>query len=254
MKPQTHKVYFVGAGPGAADLITLRGIEVLKSCDVCIYAGSLVPAQMLSHLPLKAKRVDSSSLTLDKIVTLIKSAHQKGLRVVRLHSGDPAIYGATAEQIRHLNRHHIPYEIVAGVNAFSAAAARMGIELTRPEVCQTVIITRSNGKAGKVGESLEVLAKSGGLLAIHLSVRMARSIAQQLKPILGESCPAIVAYNVSRPDELIIHTTLKELGETVKKARLTKTSIIFVGKSLRATDFPDSGLYSPHHHHIARPK
>jgi len=248
------KVYFVGAGPGDPNLITLKGVEVLKKCDVCIYAGSLVPPEILSHLPPKAKKVDSSSLILSQIIALIKQGYEAGQQVVRLHSGDPAIYGATAEQFRHLKELAIPYEIIAGVNAFSAAAAKMGVELTLPEICQTVIVTRMSGKATEVPESIEDLAKSGGLLAIHLSVRQANQIAKRLSPILGKNCPAVLAYNVSRSDELIIHTTLANLAKVVKSNKLTKTTIIFVGKSLAKTNFPASGLYSASHHHIARPK
>lgn len=248
------KVAFVGAGPGAADLLTLRGRKRLEDCRLCIYAGSLVPPPMLAHLPPTAERIDSSALTLDEIIDHIAAAHKRGLAVVRLHSGDPSLYGAIAEQLRRLQGLGIGYEIIPGVNAFSAAAASLGMELTRPEICQSVVLTRVGGKATEVRESLEELAKSGSMLVIHLSVRRTAEIARRLMPILGGDCPTAAVYNASREDELIIRTPLAKLAAAVKTAKLTKTTLLFIGRSLGASEFADSGLYSPSHHHIARPR
>ena len=248
-----NRVSFVGAGPGAADLITLRGRRRLESCQICIYAGSLVPRQLLVHLPKGAERIDSSVLTLDGIIDHIRCAVRRGLSVVRLHSGDPSIYGATAEQFRRLRKLGISYEVIPGVSAFSAAAASLRMELTSPGICQTVALTRVGGRATAVGESLEELARSGALLVVHLSVRRAESIAERLTPILGAECPTIAVYNASRGDELVIRAPLRELPLRVKEAKLTRTTLLFIGRSLGGRDFPDSGLYSPAHHHLTRP-
>ncbi len=247
------KVSFVGAGPGAADLLTLRGRDRLENCGFCLYAGSLVPKALLDYLPKEAERINSAPLTLKEIINHIERAVTRGLKIVRLHSGDPSIYGAIAEQMRLLRQLRISYEVVPGVNAFSAAAASLKTELTRPQICQTVALTRVGGKASEVRESLETLAKSGALLVIHLSVRRAAEIVERLVPILGEDCPAAAIYNASRADELVIRSPLAKLAVAVKKAKLTKTTLLFIGRSLEGGDFPDSGLYSPLHRHIQRP-
>ena len=248
-------VHFIGAGPGAPDLITVRGLNLVRSCSVCLYAGSLVPPEILEHAPEDADIVDSAPLNLDEIIDLMRRAHVQGKDIARLHSGDPSLYGAIAEQMRRLKRANIPYDVVPGVPAFSAAAAALKQELTIPEIAQSVILTRTSMKSSAMpeGESLTSLARSQTTLAIHLSIRNLEKIQRDLIPIYGEDCPVVVAYRVSWPDEQFLFGTLSSIREKVRAAKITRTALILVGPALSAQqDFRDSALYDPDHVHILR--
>ncbi len=249
-------VHFIGAGPGDPDLITVRGRKLIEECELCLYAGSLVPEAVIASAPKGAKVVDTAPLTLDDIITEIKKAHAKGHEIARVHSGDPALYGAIAEQIRHLKELGIPYDVTPGVSAYSAAAAALGMELTIPEVCQSIILTRTAMKSSKMpdGEELTTLGKSGATLVIHLSVRNLKKIKEDLSPLYGENCPVIIAYRVGWPDQLFIHGTLDDIAKKVRKEKLTRTALVFVGPALAAEGFRDSALYHADHVHVLRPK
>lgn len=250
-------VYFIGAGPGDPELITVKGRELIGRCSYCLYAGSLVPEAVVANAPRDAVVVDTASMVLDEIIALIEQAYEAGCDVARVHSGDPSLYGAIAEQIRRLKDLGIGYEIIPGVSAYAAAAAQMGVELTIPEIAQSVILTRTAMKASAMpeGESLENFAKTGATLAIHLSVRNLREIERSLTPYYGADCPVIVAYRVGWPDQLFIHGTLADIRLKVREAKITRTALIFVGPVLsQAIEFRDSALYDKAHAHILRPK
>jgi precorrin-4/cobalt-precorrin-4 C11-methyltransferase len=251
------KVYFIGAGPGDPELITVRGLRLIERCQVCLYAGSLVPAAVVEAAPAGAHVVDTASLTLDDIMAEIEAAHAQDKDVARVHSGDPSLYGAIAEQIRRLKSLGIEYEIVPGVSAYAAAAAALGIELTVPEVTQSLILTRTAMKSSAMppGEELTSLGKTGATLAIHLSVRNLRQIERDLIPLYGDDCPVIVAYRVGWPDEAYIHGTLADIRKKVQAEKITRTALIFVGRGLVQDDnFRDSALYDAAHTHVLRPK
>ncbi|MAB18782.1 MAG: precorrin-4 C(11)-methyltransferase [SAR116 cluster bacterium] len=251
------KVYFIGAGPGDPELITVRGLRLIERCQVCLYAGSLVPAAVVEAAPAEAHVVDTASLTLDDIMAEIEAAHAQDKDVARVHSGDPSLYGAIAEQIRRLKALGIEYEIVPGVSAYAAAAAALGIELTVPEVTQSLILTRTAMKSSAMppGEELTSLGKTGATLAIHLSVRNLRQIERDLIPLYGDDCPVIVAYRVGWPDEAYIHGTLADIRKKVQAEKITRTALIFVGRGLVQDDnFRDSALYDAAHTHVLRPK
>ncbi|RSS78125.1 precorrin-4 C(11)-methyltransferase [Streptomyces sp. WAC06614] len=240
-------VYFIGAGPGAADLITVRGARVLAASPVCLYAGSLVPPELLAECPEGARLVDTSRLDLDQILAEITAAHAAGLDVARLHSGDPSIFSAVAEQMRRLDAAGIPYEVVPGVPAFAAAAASLKRELTVPTVGQTVILTRIAQQATPMpeGEDLATLGRSGALLVLHLATRYVERVVAELLPHYGADCPAAVVAMASRPDELILRGTLADIAEQVTRHGLVRTAVIVVGRTLAAEEFRDSHLYSP---------
>ncbi|RKE22642.1 precorrin-4 C(11)-methyltransferase [Streptomyces sp. TLI_171] len=239
-------VYFIGAGPGAADLITVRGQRTLARCGVCLYAGSLVPPELLADCPPDARLVDTANLDLDQILAEIVSAHRAGQDVARLHSGDPSVFSAMAEQMRRLDAAEIPYEVVPGVPAFAAAAAALKRELTVPTVGQTVILTRVARQATPMppGEELAVLGKSGALLVLHLAARYVDSVVEELLPHYGPDCPAAVVAMASRPDELVLRGTLGDIAVQVNAAGVLRTAVIIVGRTLAATEFRDSHLYS----------
>jgi len=249
-------VYFIGAGPGAPDLITLRGRDVIARCSVCLYAGSLVPEEVLSHAPADANIIDTAPLHLDQIVEYIAAAHALGHNVARVHSGDPSLYGAIGEQMRRLDLLEIPYEIVPGVPAFAAASAALKRELTLPGISQTVILTRTSVRASDMppSEELAELARAKATLAVHLSVNNIARVVRDLAPHYGENCPVAVAYRVSWPDELVLRGTLSDIRDKVKEAGITRTALILVGPVLgdEAT-FEDSKLYDASHHHVLRP-
>lgn len=249
-------VYFIGAGPGAADLITVRGLKLIERCPVCLYAGSLVPEETVKAAPEGAVVKDTAPMHLDEIIAEIVLAHERGDDVARVHSGDPSIYGAVAEQMRRLDALDIPYDVVPGVPAFAAVAARLKTELTLPEVAQTVIITRTEMKASSMPEfeTLEILGKSRATLAIHLSIRNLPHIRETLSPYYGEDCPVIIAYRATWPDELFIRTTLKDMQEEVRKAKITRTALIMVGKVFGEVEFRDSDLYNSGFAHVLRSK
>ena len=247
-------VHFIGAGPGAPDLITLRGQRLIERCPVCLYAGSLVPAEIVAAAPPGARVRDTAPMHLDEIIDEMAAAHARGEDVARVHSGDPSIYGAIAEQMRRLDALAIPYEVVPGVPAFAGAAARLATELTLPEISQTIILTRTAGKASPMppGESLEILGQSRATLAIHLSVRNLGYVEAALTPHYGADCPAIVVYRATWPDEEIIVTTLGEMRARVREQKLTRTALIFVGRVFGETRFRDSRLYAADFAHVLR--
>jgi precorrin-4/cobalt-precorrin-4 C11-methyltransferase len=248
-------VHFIGAGPGAPDLITVRGLRLIQRCPVCLYAGSLVPPEILAAAPTGALIIDTAPLTLDEIVAHLAQAHRAGHDVARLHSGDPSLYGAIAEQMRRLDGLGIPYDITPGVPSFAAAAAALGCELTLPEIAQTVILTRTAKRSSPMPsrEALERLGAVGATLAIHLSINNLANVVRTLVPYYGADCPAVVAYRVSWPDQLLIRGTLGDIREKVKAARITRTALVLVGQALCKTPAPESRLYAVDHYHLMRP-
>ncbi|MCC5973642.1 MAG: precorrin-4 C(11)-methyltransferase [Rubellimicrobium sp.] len=250
-------VYFIGAGPGDPELLTLKGARLIAACPVCLYAGSLVPEAVVAGAPEGARVLDTAPMTLDETHAEILAAHAKGQDVARVHSGDPSLYGAIAEQIRRLKADGIPYEIVPGVPAYVAAAAALGQELTIPEVAQSLILTRMSMKSTAMppGETLENFARSGTTLAIHLGIRALREIERQLAPFYGADCPVAVVYRVGWPDQLILRGTLSDIQAKVREAKITRTALILVGPALADSHgFPDSALYDPARPHVLRPR
>jgi len=249
-------VHFIGAGPGAVDLITVRGLNLIRDCPVVLYAGSLVPAEIIAEAPAGAHILDTAPMHLDEIIAEMKAAADAGHDVARVHSGDPSLYGAVAEQMRRLDALGIPYDVTPGVSAYAAAAAALGTELTLPDVSQTVILTRTSVRSTDMpdGEDLKTLGASRATLAIHLSVNNLASVVRDLVPHYGEDCPVVVAYRVSWPDEKILRGTLGDIRATVKAAGITRTALILVGRVLGQSDFDDSRLYAADHHHVLRPK
>jgi len=240
-------VHFIGAGPGAADLITVRGRDLLARCPVCLYAGSIVPPELLTHCPAGARIVDTAPMTLDEIEQEYLAAHAKGHDVARLHSGDLSIYSALAEQIRRLERHGIPYTLTPGVPAFAAAAAAIGHELTVPEVAQSVVLTRMSGRASRMPETerLATFAASRATLAIHLAIHAIEAIVKELTPFYGADCPVAVVVRASWPDERIVRGTLGDIAAKVAAEPIERTALVLVGRALAAEDFRDSALYDP---------
>ncbi len=249
-------VHFIGAGPGAADLITVRGRALIRAAPVVLYAGSLVPGVIVAEAPPGARVLDTAPMTLDEIIGEIEAAHADNLDVARVHSGDPALYGAIGEQMRRLDALDIPYDITPGVPSYAAAAAALKTELTLPGVAQTIILTRTATRASQMpaGEELETLGQSGATLAIHLSINNLARVVRSLIPHYGAACPAVVAYRVSWPDELILRGTLADIRDQAKAARITRTALILVGPALGNDTFADSRLYASEHHHVLRPK
>jgi precorrin-4/cobalt-precorrin-4 C11-methyltransferase len=239
-------VWFVGAGPGAADLITVRGRDRLAAVAVCLYAGSLVPVELLAYCPPGARLVDTANLSLDEIVAELVAAHEAGLDVARLHSGDPSVFSAMAEQMRRLDAAGVPYEVVPGVPAFAAAAAALRRELTVPGVGQTVILTRTSARATPMpaGEDLATLGRSRATLVLHLAVQRIEHLVEELNPNYGADCPVAVVARATRDDELILRGTLAGIAEQVRAAGVTRTAVVIVGAVLTAEEFPDSHLYS----------
>lgn len=247
-------VHFIGAGPGAADLITVRGRELIRRCPVVIYAGSLVPETLIAEAATDAQTdnprvIDSAPLTLDEIVAFMADAHGKGEDVARVHSGDPSLYGAIGEQMRRLDALSIPYDITPGVPSFAAAAAALGRELTLPQVCQTVILTRTAVRTSPMprGEDLATLGRSGATLVLHLSVNNLARVVKELTPLYGGDCPAAVVWRASWPDELVLRGTLSTIRGLVRGAGITRTALIIIGRVLGEEDFSESRLYAPGH-------
>jgi precorrin-4/cobalt-precorrin-4 C11-methyltransferase len=250
-------IHFIGAGPGAPDLITVRGLNLIRRAGVVLYAGSLVPAEVIAEARADAKIVDTAPLHLDQIVAEMQAAHAGGHDVARVHSGDPSLYGAIAEQMRRLDALGIPYEVTPGVPAFAAAAAALKTELTLPGVSQTVILTRTAVRASAMpaGEDLATLARSGGTLAIHLSINNLAAVVRELLPFYGADCPTVIAYRVGWPDQLLLRGTLANIRAEVKAAGITRTALILVGRVLaESASFEDSRLYAETHHHVLRPR
>jgi precorrin-4/cobalt-precorrin-4 C11-methyltransferase len=240
------KVHFIGAGPGASDLLTLRGRDLIHASPVCLYAGSLIPKGILDHAAAGARIVDTSEMTLDEIIGEMIDAHGKGQDVARLHSGDLSIWSAMAEQTRRLDELGIPYDITPGVPSFAAAAAALGKELTLPEVAQTLILTRTSTRSTKMpeGEDLASLGRTGATMAIHLSIQNLGQVVSQLTPLYGAECPAIVVFRASWPDERVLRGTLANIGQIVADAGIDRTALIFVGRALGQSAFGESYLYS----------
>ena len=240
-------VHFIGAGPGAADLITLRGRDLLAACPVCLYAGSVVAPELLAHCPPGARIVDTAPLDLDQIEAEYVAAHAAGQDVARLHSGDLAVFSAVAEQMRRLDRRGIPYTLTPGVPAFSAAAAMLGRELTIPEVAQSVVLTRVSGRASAMpaGETLAAFGATGATLAIHLAVHAIDRIAAELSPLYGADCPVAVVVRASWPDERVLRGTLGDIAAIVAGEQVERMALVLVGRALAAEGFRDSALYDP---------
>jgi len=249
-------VHFIGAGPGAPDLITVRGLNLIRRCAVVLYAGSLVPRAVVAEAPAGARIVDTAPLDLDQIVAEIQAAVAAGHEVARVHSGDPSLYGATAEQMRRLDALGIAYDVTPGVPAYAAAAAALKTELTLPGVSQTVILTRTAERASAMpsGEELETLAKSGATLAIHLSIKNIASIVKTLTPIYGADCPVAIAARVSWPDEAVLRGTLADIEAKTKESGIARTAVILVGRVLDQQGFADSRLYAADHDRPLKPK
>jgi len=238
-------VHFIGAGPGAPDLITVRGRELIARCPVCLYAGSIVPRELLSYCPPGARMVDTAPLSLDEIEAEFVAAHEAGKDVARLQSGDLAVFSALAEQLRRLERRAIPYTLTPGVPAFAAAAAAIGCELTVPEVAQSVVLTRISGRASRMPETetLAAFAATGATLAIHLAIHAIGKIVDELTPFYGADCPVVVVAEASRANEKIVRGTLGDIAAKIAADPIERTALILVGRALAAEAFRDSALY-----------
>jgi precorrin-4/cobalt-precorrin-4 C11-methyltransferase len=247
-------VYFIGAGPGAPDLITVRGLRLIERCPVCLFAGSLVPVEIVAAAPVDARVLDTASMHLDQIIAEIENADRNSKDVARVHSGDPSLYGAIAEQMRRLDNLGIGYEVVPGVPAFAGAAAALATELTLPELAQTVILTRTGMKASSMpdGESLEILGRSRATMAIHLSIRNLDYVQRALTPHYGADCPVVIAYRVTWPDQRFIHTTLADMRKEARAAKITRTALILIGRVFGRPGFRNSDLYNHDFAHILR--
>lgn len=241
-------IHFIGAGPGDPDLMTLKGYKIISKCPVCLYAGSLIPKEILSHCPQNAKLIDTSHMNLDSILAEFKIASKNNLDVARLHSGDLSIWSAMGEQIRRLKEEKINFSITPGVPSFSAASAVLENEFTLPEVTQTVILTRTAGRATKMpsDESLDNMGRIGATLVIHLSIQNIENIIKKLIPYYGENCPVAIIYRASWPDQKIIKGNLLNIIDKIPK-ELKRTALIIVSKALFNSDFKESSLYSPYY-------
>lgn len=240
-------IHFIGAGPGAADLITVRGRDLLARCPVCLYAGSIVPPDMLAWCGPDTRMVDTAPMSLDEIEGEYVRAHAAGQDVARLHSGDLSVWSAVAEQMRRLDRLDIPYTLTPGVPAFAAAAAALGRELTIPAEAQSLVLTRVSGRASPMpsGETLAAFGATGATLAIHLAIHALGRVVAELTPVYGGDCPAAVVFHASWPDQKIIRGTLADIEARFAADPVERTAIIFVGKGLGADDFRESSLYDP---------
>ncbi|MGJ0502690.1 MAG: precorrin-4 C(11)-methyltransferase [Methylocystis sp.] len=248
--------HFIGAGPGAADLLTLRGRDLIARCPVCLYAGSLVPAGVLAHCPPDARIVDTAPLSLDDIIAEMQKAHDAGLDVARLHSGDLSIWSAVGEQMRRLDALQIPYTMTPGVPAFAAASAALKRELTLPEVAQSLVLTRTSGRASSMPESerLATFAQSGATLAIHLSIHVLAQVVEELTPYYGGGCPVALVYRASWPDERIVRGALADIEARAAETPMERTALILVGPALASEDFRESALYDAGYDRRFRPR
>jgi precorrin-4/cobalt-precorrin-4 C11-methyltransferase len=247
------KVYVIGAGPGDPGLLTVRGAALIARCPVVLYTGSLVPREVIATAGADARVLDSSGMTLEEIVAVMVQAHRDGQEVARVHTGDPSVFGSVGEQLRRLDQHGVPYEIVPGVSSFSAAAAALGRELTLPELSQTVILTRAEGRTPMPrGERLEALAAHGATMALFLSITLLGEVTAALIPAYGADCPVAVVHRASWPDQVVITGTLADIKGRVKAAGIRTQSLILVGRVLTATDFAESRLYAADFSHRFR--
>lgn len=247
-------VHFVGAGPGAADLITIRGRDIIQKCPVCLYAGSLVPEPLLAFCPPGARIVNTAPMSLDEIIAQMSAAHLSGLEIARLHSGDLSVWSAMGEQLRRLRDLNIPFTITPGVPSFASAAAALGAELTLPGLSQSVVLTRTAGRASAMpeAENLAAFAATGAVLAIHLSVQAIDKVIADVMPIFGEDCPVAVVWRASWPDQRIVRATLGTLLGSFNDD-LQRTAIIFVGRTLSDCGFQESRLYAADYDRRFRP-
>ena len=247
-------VHFIGAGPGAADLITVRGRDLMGRCPVCLYAGSLIPRELLAHCPPGAHLVTTAAMDLDALMAEISAAHARGQAVARLHSGDLSVWSAMGEQLRRLPAAGIDYTVTPGVPSFAAAAAALCAELTLPGLCQSVVLTRTSGRATAMpeGENLTAFAATGAVLAIHLSIHLADKVQAELLPHYGADCPAAIVWRASWPDETVVRTTVGGLAQAVA-ASMERTALILVGRSLQAEAFAESRLYAADYDRRYRP-
>ncbi|PAU96504.1 precorrin-4 C(11)-methyltransferase [Paracoccus salipaludis] len=238
-------VHFIGAGPGAPDLLTLRGRDLIAASPVCLYAGSLVPVEVLRHCPEGARIINTAPLSLDEIIAEIAAAHGQGLDVARLHSGDLSVWSAMGEQLRRLRALGIPCDVTPGVPSFAAGAAALGAELTLPGVAQSVVLTRTSGRASPMppGETLAAFAATGATLAIHLSIHRLGEVAAELGAHYGTDCPVAVVWRASWPDQRIVRGTLASIAAAVGET-MERTALILVGRALAAEDFDESRLYA----------
>ena len=239
-------VHFIGAGPGAADLLTLRAVHLLQSSAVCLYAGTYLDAQVLAHCPEGADLVDTRRMTLDEITERLVAADRAGHDVARLCSGDPSVYSAIAEQTRRLDAAGVAWDVTPGVPAYAATAALVGRELTVPEVAQSVVLTRAHQDSTTMppGEQLAAFAATGATLVLHLAIRHTRRLAEELTAYYGADCPVVVGSRVSQPEELVLRGTLADIADQVQAHGLTQAAVILVGRALAAEDFVESHLYS----------
>ncbi len=248
-------VHFIGAGPGAPDLITLRGRDLIAASPVCLYAGSLVPRTLLDHCPEGARILDTAAMSLDEIVAEFLRAHAAGQDVARLHSGDLSIWSALGEQLRRLDAQGIPYTVTPGVPSFAAAAAALGQELTLPEIAQSLVLTRTGGRASSMppSETLENFARTGATLAVHLSIHAIERVVSELTPHYGADCPVAILYRASWPDERILRGTLATIAAQVAAEPIERTALILVGQVLGRRDFRESALYDADYQRRFRP-
>lgn len=247
-------VHFIGAGPGAPDLLTLRGRDLIARCPVCLYAGSLVPSEVLTHCPKDARIVNTAPMSLDDIMAAISAAHADGHDIARLHSGDLSIWSAMGEQLRRLRALGIPYDVTPGVPSFAAAAAALQVELTLPGLAQSVVLTRSSGRASPMpeGETLTAFAKTGATLAIHLSIHALTEVVADLTPILGPDCPVAVVWRATWPDQKILRATLATIASALTP-EMERTALILVGRALAEEGFDESRLYAADYDRRYRP-
>lgn len=238
-------VHFIGAGPGAADLITVRGRDLIARCPVCLYAGSIVSPELLQYCPEGARIVDTAPMSLDEIEAEYLRAAAAGEDVARLHSGDLSVWSAVAEQVRRLEKHGIAYTMTPGVPSFAAAAAAIGRELTIPAVAQSLVLTRVSGRASPMPnrETLEAFGATGATLAIHLAIHALERVVEELTPLYGAECPVVIVCKASWPDERILRGTLGDIAEKVAADPIERTALIFVGPGLTAENFRESALY-----------
>lgn len=248
-------VHFIGAGPGAPDLLTLRGRDLIAASPVCLYAGSLIPVAVLDHCPPGARIVNTAPMELDAIMTEIAAAHAAGQDVARLHSGDLSVWSAMGEQLRRLRALEIPVTVTPGVPAFAAAAAALEVELTLPELAQSLVLTRTPGRASTMppSESLANFAVTGATLAIHLSVHNLARVVADLTPTYGADCPVAVVWRASWPDQRIVRATLETIEQAVAGS-MERTALILVGRVLAAEHFAESSLYAPGYDRRFRPQ
>ncbi|MEM9147330.1 MAG: precorrin-4 C(11)-methyltransferase [Pseudomonadota bacterium] len=247
-------VHFIGAGPGAPDLLTLRGRDLIAACPVCLYAGSLVPEAVLAHCPSGARIINTAPMDLDGIITEMRQAHQNGEDVARLHSGDLSVWSAMGEQLRRLRDEDIPVTVTPGVPSFAAAAATLGAELTLPGVAQSVVLTRTPGRASSMPqrETLARFAETGATLAIHLSIQNLGQVVADLSPAYGADCPVAVIHRASWPDERVLTGTLGDIEAQVA-SQIGRTAIIVVGRVLEGRGFAESRLYAADYDRRYRP-